>query len=55
LKAIFDIPNGDLKKLKGMNELYRLRVGDYRVLFEKYDDELKIIVVDIGNRGEIYK
>ena len=34
---------------------YRLRVGDYRVLFDK-DDEIRIIeIVDIGNRKNIYE
>ncbi|MCH5138547.1 type II toxin-antitoxin system RelE/ParE family toxin [Clostridiaceae bacterium UIB06] len=55
IKAIVELPEGDIKKLKGMDELYRLRVGDFRVIFEKKDTELIIIVVDIGNRGQIYK
>ncbi|MFA9398339.1 MAG: type II toxin-antitoxin system RelE/ParE family toxin [Clostridiaceae bacterium] len=55
IKAIIELPIGDIKKLKGMSELYRLRVGSYRVIFEKKDTELTIIVVDIGNRGQIYK
>jgi mRNA interferase RelE/StbE len=55
IKAIIELPNGDIKKLKGIDEIYRLRVGDFRVLFEKNDKELIIIVVDVGNRGQIYK
>jgi mRNA interferase RelE/StbE len=55
IKAITELPEGDIKKLKGMNEIYRLRVGDFRVLFERNDQELIIIVIDIGNRGQIYK
>ena len=55
IKAIVELPEGDIKKLKGMDELYRLRVGDFRVIFEKKDTELIIIVIDIGNRGQIYK
>ncbi len=54
LNAIIELPNGDIKKLKGIDEIFRLRVGDFRVLFRKNDEELVIIVVDIGNRGEIY-
>ncbi|MEK6263420.1 MAG: type II toxin-antitoxin system RelE/ParE family toxin [Clostridium sp.] len=53
--SIIELPEGDIKKLKGMNETYRLRVGDFRVLFEKNDKELVIVVIDIGNRGQIYK
>ncbi|OAA92739.1 MULTISPECIES: type II toxin-antitoxin system RelE family toxin [Clostridium] len=55
IKAIIELPEGDVKKLKGMDEIYRLRVGDFRVLFEKNDKELMIIIVEIGNRGQIYK
>lgn len=55
LKSITELPKGDIKKLKGFDGLFRLRVGDLRVLFEKNDEELIIIVIDIGNRGEIYK
>lgn len=54
VNAIIELPNGDIKKLKGIDEIFRLRVGDFRVLFQKNDEELVIIIVDIGNRGEIY-
>ena len=52
--AIYKLPEGDVKKLKGYENYYRLRVGDSRIIFEKEDDKLKIIVIDIGNRGQIY-
>lgn len=55
IKAIIELPEGDIKKLKGMDEVYRLRVGDFRVLFERNDSELIIVVIEIGNRGQIYK
>ena len=55
IKSIIEIPKGDIKKLKGMDEVFRLRVGDFRILFEKNDKELIIIVIDVGNRGQIYK
>ena len=52
--AIYKLPEGDVKKIKGFENYYRLRVGDIRIVFEKEDDKLKIIVIDIGNRGQIY-
>ena len=55
IKAILELPKGDVKKLKNMDDVYRLRVGDFRILFEKKNDQLVIIVIDIGNRGQIYK
>ncbi|MFA4960667.1 MAG: type II toxin-antitoxin system RelE/ParE family toxin [Candidatus Pacearchaeota archaeon] len=41
----------DIKRLKGMNA-YRLRVGDYRVIFEIEND--KIIILKVGHRKNIY-
>lgn len=35
--------------------LLRLRVGDYRVVYEVQDGELRVLVVDLGHRGEIYR
>ena len=47
-------PDG-CKKLEGRGDSYRIRVGNYRVIYEINDDELMILVVEIGNRKEIYK
>ena len=54
-KAIYKLPEGtDIKKLKG-SELFRLRVGDYRVLYT-IDDGIKVITIEnIDNRGDVYK
>jgi len=41
-------------KLTG-REGYRLRVGDWRVIFERHDDVLLILVLAIGSRGGIYQ
>lgn len=51
--AIEKIPFGDIKKLKGVEEAYRLRVGDLRVLFSMEDDT--IYVDNIIPRGQAYK
>ncbi|CAM3933610.1 type II toxin-antitoxin system RelE family toxin [Flavobacterium weaverense] len=42
------------KKLKGRKG-YRIRVGDYRVIYEIIDDILLIDVVDLGHRKDIYE
>ncbi|MDA3733595.1 type II toxin-antitoxin system RelE/ParE family toxin [Niameybacter massiliensis] len=52
IKAVKELPEGDVKKLKGYEKFYRLRVGDIRIIFEKKDDEYIIILIDIGNRGQ---
>jgi len=45
----------DIKKLQWEENLYRLRIGKYRVIFEKQDKKLIILVVDIGSRWDVYK
>ena len=57
LKAIYCLPEGsDIKQLKGKRTkgMYRLRVGDYRVIYTIDNGKLIICVVDAGNRGQIY-
>ncbi|RRK31180.1 type II toxin-antitoxin system RelE/ParE family toxin [Schaedlerella arabinosiphila] len=51
--AIEKIPFGDVKKLQGVDDGYRLRVGDLRVLFSMEDD--KIFIDNIIPRGQAYK
>ena len=51
--AIEKLPLGDVKKLQGLQNDYRLRVGDLRVLFSISDDT--ITVKDILPRGQAYK
>lgn len=46
------IPNA--KKLQGRPG-YRLRIGDWRVIYEINKDEITIIVMKIAPRGEVYK
>lgn len=54
-KAICKLPNGtDIKKLQGHN-LYRLRVGAYRILY-RIDEVIRVITIEnIDNRGDVYK
>lgn len=52
--AIEPRPNG-VKKIKGDENSYRIRVGDYRIIYEIYDDILLITVVRVGHRSKIYK
>ena len=41
------------KKLKGRDG-YRIRIGDYRVIYEIFDAFLLVDVIDLGNRKDIY-
>lgn len=55
ITAIEKIPEGDIVRLKGNNipPLYRLRVRDYRILFEM--NEILITIWQVDSRGDIYK
>ena len=47
--------SNNIKKLKGKyREYYRLRIGDYRVIYSQENDRFVIIIIRIGHRKEIY-
>jgi len=49
-----DSPNLDIKKLQG-EPYFRLRVGQWRIIFDR-DDEIRIISIEkIKSRGDVYK
>lgn len=53
-----ETPIGDIKTIKGYTDgRKRLRVGSLRVIYKKIDENMLevILVIDIGNRGDIYK
>ena len=66
-KAIEGIPQGDIKALQGAENSYRLRVGDWRILFSYFETMYKdestgetktgkaILIEKIAPRGEVYK
>ena len=43
-----------VKKLTG-REAWRIRIGNYRVIYEIKDDQLIVLVITIGHRREIYR
>lgn len=51
--AIEKLPDGDVKKLQGYKNDYRLRVGSLRVLYSLQDDV--ITIKDVLPRGQAYK
>ncbi len=57
IKALADNPRPDgCKKLSGKDEeLYRIRSGDYRVIYS-IEDVIKVVDIrEVGNRREIYR
>lgn len=49
------LPEPATTKMKGDNPFYRVRVGDYRIIYEIHGDVLLIMVLKIGHRKEIYR
>jgi mRNA interferase RelE/StbE len=47
-------PSG-IKKIAGEDELYRLRVGDYRILYQVKGKILLVLIVGIGHRRDVYR
>ena len=45
----------DIKPVEGEKDIYRLRVGKYRMLIKVYKEKKIILVVKIGPRGDVYK
>ena len=48
-------PNPDTTKMKGDNPFHKVRVGDYRIVYEIQEDVLVILVIKIGHRKDIYR
>lgn len=55
--AILDDPRSIGEALKGskLGEFWKYRVGDYRIISSIEDGDLRILVVRIGNRREVYR
>ena len=49
------LPEGeDIKRMKGHEGLFRLRVGSYRILYTVDHGQLVVCVIDAGSRGQVY-
>ena len=44
-----------IKKMKGAPDLYRIRLGEYRVLYELRNERLVVVVIKLGHRREVYR
>lgn len=55
--ALLDDPRSIGERLKGsrLGAFWKYRVGDYRVISLIEDDALRILVIRVGNRREVYK
>ncbi|MFC2171808.1 type II toxin-antitoxin system RelE/ParE family toxin [Acidobacteriota bacterium] len=43
------------EKLEGAEQTYRIRIGDYRVLYEIHKKKVLIVIIRIRHRGDVYK
>lgn len=56
IQALADDPRPPgVEKLSGTSEKYRIRQGDFRILYEIQDDVLLVYVVRIANRKDVYR
>lgn len=54
--ALGDNPRPDgYIKMKGSENLFRIRVGPYRIIYTIQDDKLIVLVLEIGDRKDIYR
>jgi mRNA interferase RelE/StbE len=53
IKKLSDDPYQDSKKLTA-RDAYRIRIGNYRVIFEIHNHELVVLIIAIGHRKDIY-
>jgi len=51
----FDPRPRGFRQMAGYPNTYRLRVGEYRILYRVHDDVLVILVVRVGHRREVYR
>jgi len=50
-----NLPEPATTKMKGENPFHRIRVADYRIIYEIHGHVLLIIVLKIGHRKEVYR
>lgn len=48
-------PDPDTTKMKGNNPFHKIRVGDYRIIYEIQEKIFVILIVKIGHRKDVYK
>lgn len=54
-KAIYNLPEGDVKKWQVVKMIIDCEFGNYRIIYTLNKNECTILVTKINNRGQIYK
>ncbi|MFH1006729.1 MAG: type II toxin-antitoxin system RelE/ParE family toxin [Candidatus Latescibacterota bacterium] len=47
-------PHG-LRKLRGFDSLWRIRIGDYRIIYKIHDNQMVIDIVAVRHRSQVYR
>lgn len=56
IEALSTNPRPDgVKKMQGEENLYRVRQGSYRIIYQIQDKALMVLVVEVGDRRDIYR
>ncbi len=50
-----NLPDPTTTKMKGNNSFHKVRIGNYRIIYEIYNEELIILIIKIGHRKDVYK
>lgn len=50
-----DPRGGGAVKLRGADDIWRARVGDYRLLYRVEDDRLVVLIIRVGHRRDVYR
>lgn len=50
-----NLPDSAATKMNGNNDFHKVRCGNYRIIYEIYDNRLLILVVGIGHRKDVYR
>lgn len=43
------------RKLSASEDIYRVRVGNWRILYQIHDEKLIVLVIEVGHRREVYR
>jgi mRNA interferase RelE/StbE len=52
---VIDPRSEGVVKLSGAEDLYRIRVGDYRIIYAIEDQALLVLIVKVGHRRDVYR
>ncbi len=50
-----NLPDPATTKMSGSNEFHKIRIGNYRIIYEIHEDRLVILVIKIGHRKDVYR